>query len=86
MRYLLPVCLCAVLFSAPALACRGTAEYSQVKMKLATADLPAAEKASYGKRLEDGWALHQNGHHEKNKALRKQSLKILDEIKAKIGM
>ena len=86
MRYLLLACISAVLLSSPALACRGTVEYSEVKVRLAMADLPSADKAVYQQRLEEGWALHQNGHDEKSKELRKQSLKILDEIKVKVGM
>ena len=86
MKNLMLACGCAALLSSPALACRGTVEYSEVKAQLAMADLPAADKAVYEKRLEEGWALHQNGHHGDNKELRKKSLKILDEIKVKVGM
>ncbi len=86
MRYLLPVCIGAILLSSPVMACRGTVEYSDVKARLAMADLPAADKAAYGKKLEEGWALHESGHHGDNKELRKKSLKILDEIKVKVGL
>jgi hypothetical protein len=86
MRYLLLACACAMMVASPAWACRGTAEYPEVRAQLAKADLPTAEKATYEKKLDDGWALHERGHHENDMELRKKSLEILDEIKLKVGM
>lgn len=85
MRTLLFAVGCVMLASAPALACRGTAEYPQVAAQLAKLDLPAAQKAAYAKKLEEGKALHQKGHELDNQELRKESLKILDELKAELA-
>lgn len=86
MKLLLSVCVCGILLSSPAWACRGTAEYPQVRLQLAKADLPAAEKAVYEKELAEGSALHERGHTLDNKEMRKKSLDVLDAIKAKVGM
>ena len=85
MRFLSLVCACVILASSPAWACRGTAEYPALKAQLAKADLPAAEKAIYEKKLEEGRALHEKGHEQDDMGLRKKSLDILDQIKSKIG-
>jgi hypothetical protein len=77
-------CACAVLMSAPVLACRGTAEYPEVAVRLSSADLPVGEKETLSKRWKEGEALHQRGHERDDAALRQESLKILDEIKAKL--
>jgi hypothetical protein len=47
--------------------------------------LPAAQKQEYKKMLDEGEALHRRGHELNDAALRKESLKILDDIKAKIA-
>jgi hypothetical protein len=83
-KTLLLTCICSVLISAPALACRGTAEYPDLALRLAAADLPAAEKAGMTARFKEGEAMHQRGHELDDAALRQQSLDILDAIKAKI--
>jgi len=85
MKALLLACSCIVLISAPALACRGTAEYPQVAVQLTQAQLPAADKAALAKRLESGEAIHRRGHEIDSRDLRTESLKILDEIKAAIS-
>ena len=86
MKLLFSIVACASLLTFPAWACRGTAEYSQVRAQLTKADLPAADKAVYEKRLYEGWALHERGHTQDDKELRKQSLAILDKIKSKVGI
>ena len=60
MRFLLLVGACVILVSSPAWACRGTAEYPALKAQLAKADLPAAEKAIYEKKLEESATIHCN--------------------------
>ena len=85
MRLLLIAVACAILISAPASACRGLWEYPETMNKLTTVDLPVGEKAAYKKSLDAGWALHKQGRAEKNRALMKESVRILDDIKAKIG-
>jgi hypothetical protein len=83
-KTLLLTCACAVLISAPALACRGTAEYPELALKLAALDMSVAEKEVIATRFKEGEALHQRGHQLDDAALRQESLKILDEIKAKL--
>jgi hypothetical protein len=85
MRTLLLTSACALLMAAPALACRGTAEYPDAAVRVASANLPAGEKEALSKRLKEGEALHDRGHTRDDAALRQESLKILDEIKAKLA-
>lgn len=83
MKIVLAGC-CAVMIATPALACRGTAEFPQAKVKLAEANLPQTEKDAYAVRLVEGEALHKRGHDLDTKQIRLESLQILDEIRAKI--
>ena len=85
MKTLLLTCACAVLISAQALACRGTAEYPQLALQLAAAEMPAAERQAVEAKFKKGEALHQRGHELDDAALRQESLKVLDEIRAKIS-
>jgi hypothetical protein len=85
MKTLLLTCLCAALVSSAAFACRGTAEYPRVAVQLAQLHLPASEKEVLTKSLEAGEALHRRGHDLDSQDLRQESLRILDEIKAKIA-
>jgi len=84
MKTLLFAGVAAMLAAAPAMACRGTAEYPQAVAQLARADLPTAEKEGYARKLEEGAALHRRGHDLDDAALRRESLAILDAIKAKL--
>lgn len=84
MKTLLIAGVCAMLISAPALACRGTAEYPELAAHLTNADIPSEQKEAYAKRLEEGEALHRKGHDLDDQKLRQESLKILDELKAEI--
>jgi hypothetical protein len=85
MRLVLLACAFAVLISAPALACRAVWEYPETMSRLTKADLPDADKQAYKKALDDGWVIHQRGKKQSNRDLMRQSVKILDEIKAKIS-
>ena len=85
MKTLLLTCISLALFSTTALACRGTAEYPQVAVQLAQLDLPAADKSALVRSFEVGEAIHRRGHELDRADLRQDSLKILDEIKAKIA-
>ncbi len=85
MRVVLLACTFAILISAPALACRAVWEYPETMSRLAEADLPDADKQDYKKALDDGWVIHQRGKTQDDRDLMKQSVEILDEIKAKIG-
>jgi hypothetical protein len=85
MKTLLLTCISIALFSTTALACRGTAEYPQVAVEIAQLDLAAGDKRALAKALEAGEAIHRRGHELDRADLRQESLKILDEIKAKIA-
>ena len=85
MKTLLLACASIALFSATALACRGTAEYPQISLKLAESNMTPAEKDALARRLNEGEAIHRRGHELDSQELRQESLKILDEIKAKIA-
>lgn len=82
--FLLTMTLIAVN-SAAALACRGTVEYPQVAVQLAQLDIPAAEKTALTTSLQAGEAIHRRGHEIDSQELRQESLRILDEIKAKLA-
>lgn len=84
MNTLLVASACVVLVATPAFACRGTAEYPETAAKLAKSGWPEAQKEEYKKMLAEGEALHRRGHDLNDAALRRESLKILDDIKAKI--
>jgi len=86
MKTLLLAGACVVLGAMPALACRGTAEYPETAAQLAKSDLSAAQMEEYQNKLGEGEALHRRGHELDDSALRQESLKILDDIKAKIAM
>lgn len=85
MKTLLLAGVCAMLMAAPAFACRGTAEYPETAAQLAESDLLPAQKEEFKKKLEEGEALHRRGHELNDAALRQESLKILDDIRAKIA-
>ena len=85
MKTLLLTCISIALFSTTALACRGTAEYPQVAVEIAQLDLAAGDKRALAKALEAGEAIHRRGHELDSADLRQESLRILDEIKAKIA-
>jgi len=85
MKTLMLAGACFMLLGAPALACRGTAEYPEVAAQLAKLELHAEEKEALTKRLEEGDALHRKGHNLDDAEARKLSLKILDEIKVEIA-
>jgi hypothetical protein len=76
---------CVMLFAAPALACRGTAEYPETAQLLAESNLSHEQKEEYQKRLEEGATMHRQGHDLNDPALRTESLKILDDIKVQIA-
>jgi len=86
MRMVFLACAGAVLVSAPAWACRGTAEFPEVEMQLAMADISDAERDAHAERLQEGIALHDQGHELDSMELRQKSLEILDGIKAELGI
>lgn len=86
-RFLRPVALLlggllfTVVGASSAFACRGTDEYPEISAKLAASSLPADKKAELTRQLEDGRAMHDKAHQQNDKALMKDSLKVLDEVK-----
>ena len=85
MRVVLLVCACMLIYSVPASACRALWEYPEAMEQLANADLTVTDKETYLKRLEEGWAIHQRGKANSDRTLMIQSVKILDDIKAKVA-
>ncbi len=76
--------LLTAIGASSALACRGTAEYPQVAQQLAAASLPADQKMSLSRQLEEGRALHDRAHHQNDTRGMQESLRILDRIKASL--
>ena len=74
----------ALLLPAPALACRGTAEYPAVEQELAMSNLPAERKEQLMNELLEGKALHDAGHQQNDQGKMKESLQILDRIKQQL--
>jgi hypothetical protein len=86
MRTLLLSCVAIAMVCGPALACRGTAEFPEVEAHLVMADLSEADRAAYAEQLQEGIALHEQGHELDSQEVRQQSLEILDDLKVKLGM
>ncbi len=74
----------STLATAPALACRGTAEYPAVEQEIAQSSLPADAKARLMQEWSEGKALHDAAHASDDKAKMKESLEILDRIKQQL--
>lgn len=84
MKAVLLASVCVLLLSNPSLACRALWEYPETIGQLAKSEMPAEQKQSYKQKLDEGWALHEKGRTEKNRALMIDAVKMLDEIKALI--
>lgn len=85
MRTLALACAFLTLTFTPAFACRGTAEYPEVAAQLVLLNLAPAERQAYEQKLSEGEELHGRGHDLDDATLRRESLKILDEIKERIS-
>lgn len=76
--------LLTVAGASSALACRGTAEYPEIAARLAAASLPADRKAELDRQFEEGRALHDRAHQQNDTDAMRESLRILDHIKAEL--
>ncbi len=85
MRYLLLTGVCLVLISAPALACRGTAEYPQVNEQLQSSTLSPERLDALLKQLTQGAAMHEEAHQQGDRSKMGQSIRILDDVKEKMN-
>ena len=86
MRIVLLAFAIAAVTAAPAEACRALWEYPAAMEHVAKADMPAEEKKAYQKELDKGWALHNRGMQMVNPAMMIESVKMLDKIKANLGL
>ena len=86
MRTLILAGACIVAISGPALACRGTVEFPQVSEQLEQSNISSERMKELIEQLSQGQSLHEEGHRQGNMAKMGGSLRILDGIKADIGM
>ncbi len=85
MRTLLLAGACVIFVSGAALACRGTTEYPEVFQKLDSSTIALERKAEFGDQLSQGQAIHDEGHRLNEMAKMDEGIRILDEIKLKLG-
>ena len=76
----------AAMTSAPALACRATTEIPEMSKALSGANMMSSRKAEIGKALDGVRAVHDKAHADKNRSKMKQSLAMLDEVKATVAV
>ena len=85
MRTLILAGVLIALMTAPALACRGTAEYPGAADDIAQSTLTPERKKELLDQLSVGNALHKKAHRESDMMKMGASIQILDGIKAQIG-
>ena len=85
MRTLLLASAFVVAISAPALACRGTAEFPQAAAQLEQSNILTERKAELMEQLSQGQSLHEQGHRQGDMGKLAESLRILDAIMAELG-
>lgn len=85
MRIVLLVCACVLVYSSPASACRALWEYPTAMEQLAKADMTPADKETYKKKLDEGWATHERAKTNSDRTLMRESVKLLDDIKLKMS-
>ncbi len=85
MRTLLLAGACVILISSSALACRGTMEFPQVTEQLQSSTMSPERLTDLLEQLNLGAAIHEEGHSLNDMAKKDESLRILDEIKLKLG-
>ena len=84
MRTLLLAGACMVMVAAPALACRGTAEYPQLATQLEQSQKPPEHIAALMEQVRHGQSLHEVGHREGDISKMLSSLSILDALKVEL--
>jgi hypothetical protein len=85
MKSLLIAAACILAFAGPALACRGTAEVPQVAEQLKESQASAETLRELTKQFNAVEALHNQAHGQGDTAKMKDAMRMLDEIKAKLG-
>ena len=86
MRLLLIAIACMVVVSGPALACRATDEYPQAFQRLEQLRTSPERRTELEGRLKKGQAIHDKAHRDDDREKMRDSLRILDQIKAEMGM
>ncbi len=91
MRLLLIAIPCMVVVSGPALACRAVKEYPQAFQRLEELTISPERRTEFEERLRKGQAIHGQVIHDDSytqdeKEKMRESLRILDGIKAEMGM
>ncbi len=91
MRLPLIAIACMVVVSGPALACRAVKEYPQAFQRLEELTISPERQAEFKERLRKGQAIHGQVIHDDSytqdeKEKMRESLRILDGIKAEMGM
>ncbi len=84
MRHLLLAGVCLVLISGSALACRGTTEFPQLSEQLQSSTLSPGRLDALLEELTQGAAMHEKAHQQGNMGKMGQSIRILDDVKAKM--
>ncbi len=85
MRTLLLASALVVAISAPALACRGTAEFPQAAGEVTQSKISPERKAELMEQLSQGQSLHEQGHRQGDMGKLAESLRILDAVLAELG-
>ncbi len=91
MRLLLIAIACMVVVSGPALACRAVNEYPQAFQRLDELTISPERRTEFEERLRKGQAIHgqvihDDSYSQDDKGIMRESLRILDKIKAEMGM
>ncbi len=91
MKLLLIAIAAMVVVSGPALACRAVNEYPQAFQRLDELTISPGRRAEFEERLRTGQAIHDQVIHDDSysqddKGKMRESLRILDKIKAEMGM
>ncbi len=85
MRLFLLTGACLVLISGSALACRGTTEFPQVNEQLQSSTLAAERLDALLQQLTQGTLMHEQAHQQGDMSKMGQSIRILDDVKAKMN-
>ncbi len=85
MRTLLLAGACVIFVSGSALACRATAEYPEVFGQLEASTIAPDRLEVLREQLSQGQAIHEEGHRLNEMAKMDEGIRILDEIKLKLG-
>ena len=85
MRKMLLAGACVIFVSGSALACRGTTEFPQVHEQLQSSTLSSERIGALLEQLTQGTAMHEEAHQQGDMSKMGQSIRILDDVKAKLN-